>query len=70
MQSSVEFHVLPCGRRWALSRDGVRVGLFDSKQETIEAACDRAQIEEHSAIVVHDELGHVRDEARGRQPQP
>lgn len=55
----VEFHVLPYGERWALSRDGRRVATFDTKQQTIEEACDRAQAEELSSIVVHDAHGHV-----------
>lgn len=61
MRSPVEFHVLPCGHRWVLSRDGTRIAMFDTKQETIEAACDQAQAERNSAIVVHDGGGHVRE---------
>ena len=57
--SAVEFHVLPYGRRWALSRDGQRVETFETKQQTIELACELAQAEEVSSIVVHDGHGHV-----------
>jgi len=59
MRSAVEFHVLPCGRRWAVSRDGAKVATFETKQQTLEAACDLAQGEEWSSIVVHDRDGHV-----------
>lgn len=61
---SVEFHVLPYGQRWALSRDGRRMEIFDTKQQTIEAACQRAQAEEMSSIVVHDSHGHVQRNQR------
>lgn len=59
MPSAVEFHVLPCGDRWSLRRDGVRVATFDTKQQTIEAACDLAQRERRSSIAVHDRPGRV-----------
>jgi hypothetical protein len=64
MRAAVEFHVLPCGSRWAVSRDGAKVATFDTKQQTLEAACDLAQSEERSSIVVHDRQGHV----QRRQP--
>ena len=57
--AAVEFHVLPCGQRWALTRDGERMGVFDTKQQTIEEACRRAHAEELSSIVVHDSHGQV-----------
>jgi len=57
--AAVEFHVLPYGHRWTLSRDGQRMGIFDTKQQTIEEACQRARAEELSSIVVHDSQGHV-----------
>ncbi|HEY9291082.1 MAG TPA: DUF2188 domain-containing protein [Microlunatus sp.] len=59
MTSEVEFHVLPYRQRWALTRDGQRLGIYDTKQQTIEAACDHAQREDRSSIVVHDRHGHV-----------
>ncbi|SDR93667.1 DUF2188 domain-containing protein [Microlunatus soli] len=56
---TIEFHVLPHAEQWQLSRNGRRTALFATKQEAIEAACDLAQTEELSAIVVHDPDGHV-----------
>lgn len=57
--SAIEFHVLPHEERWQLSRDGGPVARFATKQEAIEAACDLAQREELSAIVVHEVSGRI-----------
>lgn len=68
--ATVEFHVLPYGHQWALSRDGERVGVFDTKQQTIEAACQRARAEELSSIVVHDSHGRVQRKNDAGRAEP
>jgi hypothetical protein len=56
---ATEFHVLPYGERWQVSRDGSRVAILDTQAEAITEARDRAGQEESSQVVVHDAAGHV-----------
>jgi len=45
------------------------MGIFETKQQTIEEACQRARAEELSSIVVHDSHGHVQRRRKAGQAE-
>jgi hypothetical protein len=66
---TTEFHVLPYGERWQLSRDGSRVALLDTQAEAIAEAHDRAGRDQSAKVVVHDASGHVQPQSPDPAPQ-
>jgi hypothetical protein len=60
-----ELHVLPQKDRWQVSGDDAFVALYDTKEDALRQACDRAQAmcdirgKTHWTMVLHDSDGQV-----------
>ncbi|HEY0699850.1 MAG TPA: DUF2188 domain-containing protein [Micromonospora sp.] len=57
-----QYHVVPSGNRWKVEQGSNEVGIYDTKQNAIDAARKTARANEPSQLVVHTSDGRIETE--------
>lgn len=63
--TELELHIMPEGDRWHVRRDGTSVAVYDTRDDALRQACDRAELIcgrqdwDYWTMVLHDDQGQV-----------